>query len=156
VTPTEKTVLVVIVVLVCRIDLFEVGGDAVCITTNGVLRRSGDGICGAGVARQARDRFPGLERALGSHLRSHGNHVGVLIEGPTAVVSFPTKEDWRDRSDLDLVLRSCRELVALADERGWGTVALPAPGCGLGGLSWDRVRDAIAPILDDRFIVCVR
>lgn len=33
-------------------------------------------------------------------------------------------------------------------------VALPRVGCGLGGLKWDEVKQALAPILDsDDFIV---
>lgn len=41
------------------------GADLFLVTTNGVVTRDGKLVMGAGIARQARDRFPGLDEALG-------------------------------------------------------------------------------------------
>jgi len=52
-----------------------------------------------------------------------------------------------------LIRQSARQLVEMADKFGWGSVVLPRPGCGNGGLDWDDVRPILEAILDDRFTV---
>jgi hypothetical protein len=138
-------------------DLWQLPGDARCITTNGTLKKDGRGVMGRGVARQATERYRGLPGILGKHLVRWGNHVGVLIEqGETAsmpLIAVPVKHEWHEMARLELIKQSMRELVALTDDRGWGTVILPRPGCGNGGLKWEYVEQVIAPILDARFVV---
>lgn len=139
-------------------DLFTYQADAICITTNGILRRNGRAVMGAGVARQARDRYPGIDLTLGKVLSTHGN-VATIIRRPDAdesryVLSFPTKHDWRDPSPLRLIERSAEQLLDLADAGFVSSIALPPPGCGHGGLSWDgQVRPLLQSILDDRFVI---
>jgi len=139
-------------------DLWRVEGiDARCITTNGTLTKTGRGVMGRGIARQATQRYPNIEKQLAGHLRLKGNHVGVLLE-PSAEVSmplvvFPVKHEWHEHADLNLIKQSAEELVALTDERQWQLVALPRPGCGNGHLSWALVEKIIRPRLDDRFVV---
>ena len=49
------------------------------------------------------------------------------------------------------------ELVILSDENGYNKVLLPRPGCGHGGLNWERdVKPLLQERLDDRFIVVNR
>lgn len=144
-------------------DILNMGDvDAICVTTNGIRRKDGTAVMGAGIARAAALRYPGLERELGNLLEADGNRVHLLHRGgdepwasePRDIVSFPTKEHWRDPSTMDLVGRSACELVALADLRGWTRVALPQPGCGLGGLDWEtQVGPLLEDLLDDRFLV---
>lgn len=132
--------------------------DAICITTNGVVKRDGTAVMGAGIAAEARRRFPHLPRALGAHLECAGNVPVVLgtqvgsLDPPT-IISFPTKHDWRTDSSIELIMHSALRLVDIANVHGYAQVALPAPGCGNGGLVWSVVRPVIAPILDDRFVV---
>lgn len=138
-------------------DLWVLPGDARCITTNGTRKKGDRGVMGRGVAKQARDRYLGLERRLGRHLLRWGNHVGVLIDaGEDALmplVAFPVKHEWHQAADIELIKQSCLELVVLADVRGWGTVLLPRPGCGNGHLRWANVEVVLRPRLDDRFVV---
>src|SRR5919205_1131805 len=118
-----------------RGDLWILEADARCITTNGVTRASDDGpaVMGRGAAAEARKRYPGLDIRLGHLLQDHGNHVHMLMQeakvpmgsGAWYLLSFPTKHHWRDRSDLDLIKRSCGELIALADQYPeWQTILL--------------------------------
>mgnify|MGYP006048552271 CR=1 FL=1 len=55
-------------------DLWDVHaqGSWIAITTNGVIRTNGHGVMGAGLAKQAADRFPRLPLLLGIHLRRFG------------------------------------------------------------------------------------
>ena len=52
-----------------------------------------------------------------------------------------------------LIYENEAELVLFADVYGWKRVALPQPGCGLGGLKWAEVGPVLGQLLDDRFII---
>jgi hypothetical protein len=142
-------------------DLWTLPCDARCITTNGTIKSDGRAVMGRGVAKQATERYLGIAKILGAHLREHANHVGILVltdddgTGKTIpLVSFPVKHMWDQWADLDLIGRSADELVALTTRYGWHTVALPRPGCNNGKRNWEtEVRPILLPILDDRFIV---
>ena len=61
---------------------------------------------------------------------------------------------WMAQSDLNLIQQSCSELKQLAVEKGWDSVVLPRPGCGKGGLDWEKVvKPTVSAYLDDRFYV---
>lgn len=63
---------------------------------------------------------------------------------------------WAAVADIDLIVKSCGELMGLIDEKRWNVVLLARPGCAKGELSWKDVKDVIQPILDDRVIVVSR
>lgn len=154
--------------------------DAVCIPTNGFCRRDGDAVMGAGLAAQARHRYPGLANRLGYLLRENGNIVQVMIAEPIPLVAFPVKPafqifpcevvkhkegvfhhgdrvpGWACVADLDLIENSARQLLGLVDERAWRRILLPRPGCGAGQLEWANVRARLKLLLDDRFFVIDR
>lgn len=119
----------------------------------------------------------GLDVALGDLVDHFGNHVyhvfpGIKVYDEPArgdffrdlqrpwhyeygqnICSFPTKNHWRDDADIKLILRSCRELVTIANANGWNRIALPRPGCSLGNLKWEDVEPVISKVLDDRFYI---
>lgn len=136
-------------------NLWDLACDLRVITTNSALRRS-DGACvmGRGCAREARDRFPGLDLKLGRLVARHGNRVMRLGRfGGTMIASFPVKHHWRDEADPALIRHSAEQLVALANKFGYKNIAIPRPGCGNGRLSWLDVRPIFADTLDNRFTV---
>lgn len=146
-------------------DLWAMGVPVICITTNGSWVRLGPlghryrGVMGRGVAHQAKQRYQHIEEALGRAIFQQGNHVDVIREvtvsddDQTVLVSFPVKHQWMERADLQLIERSCYELMAKVVEFGWRDVVLPRPGCGNGGLTWDVVEPVCRKVLDDRVIV---
>lgn len=151
-------------------DLFEQRDvDAICITTNGAVRRDGAAVMGRGCAAEAVRRWPGIQYALGVLINRSGNVSQVLTQTPMEkpllgtstgiydvpwdIVAFPVKHHWRDQADFVLIQKSAHELVALANRHGWKRVALVRPGCGNGGRNWDDVRPLLESILDDRFVV---
>ncbi len=141
---------------------------AYAVTTNGLVKSDGKAVMGAGIAKYARDNFDGIDAMLGRLLKKYGNHAYFLgshedrnrsLAGlsPTIfAVSFPTKHDWREKSDIRLIRASAAELMKVADANNLKTVYMPMPGCSNGGLDYaSQVRPAIAGILDDRFWVAV-
>jgi len=124
----------------------------IVVTTNGVIKRDGSCVMGRGIARQAKRRFPRLPFELGAKIEAHGN---VVFSFPRyRIYTLPTKHNWWERADLDLIVFGCRQLVESAPASQ--VVYLVRPGCGNGGLAWDDVQPAIASILDDRFVVINR
>jgi hypothetical protein len=120
------------------------------ITTNGFVKKNGEAVMGAGVAKQARSRFPDLPTRLGNFIKTSGNHVGIFED--IGILTMPVKHNWWESADLRLIERSCLELASLPYS---GTIAVPKPGCGNGKLLWKDVKEVIQPLLDDRFVVLV-
>ena len=139
-------------------DLWRIICDARVITTNGTITNAGRGVMGKGVARDAKQRYLGVEGKLGRMLAQHGNHVCLLVEPPEIpLIAMPVKHEWHERADYDLIRRSAGELVELVDQHPeWTTVVMPRPGCGNGKLYWANVEKVIRPVLDDRFVVVCR
>lgn len=87
-------------------NLFDqINADAICITTNGFVKKSGEAVMGRGNAKEAKTLWPGIEYRLGSLIDAMGNVPNVLTEEdrgqismdnyilPYHVVSFPVKVD---------------------------------------------------------------
>lgn len=142
--------------------------EAAVVTTNGMLKSTGDLVMGKGIAKYCRDEYAGIATLLGKLVKSSGNKpyfAGVYpdrnrkkagIGADVAVISCPTKNDWRRDSDVELIKRSCKGMVAIADACRFEKIYLPALGCASGNLDWKtQVYPAIAGILDDRFIAAV-
>ena len=87
-------------------DLFEQDCNAICIPTNGALDKAQNAVMGAGVAKQAKARWPFLPSQIGNYIKAFGNNVWCItensVEGARAVeksgtvrgyhiVNFPTK-----------------------------------------------------------------
>lgn len=142
-------------------DMWDfIESDAYVITTNGDRNVTGGLIMGAGNAKEARDRFPGLDMQLGQLVERDGNRVHVVgvqdLSGkPFTIVSLPTKHSYKDKiSDLMLIASGLAHLVDLADRKEWLEVIVPQPGTGKGGLNWEtQVRPLCEAFLDDRFIL---
>jgi O-acetyl-ADP-ribose deacetylase (regulator of RNase III) len=126
-------------------DLFESDAEALVNAVNCV------GVMGKGIALEFRRRFPRMFEAYRRRCeagRLRPGRVWAVRDGGRVIVSFPTKDHWRDGSriqDVEAGLRSLRELLV---NEGISSVALPALGCGLGGLDWDVVAAAIHRELD--------
>lgn len=148
--------------------------DAICIPSNASLKTNGCAVMGAGIAKQARDRYKDVDRVAGIaikmardlaktaifdsvfHKRAGfaGAEVSAIkVTSKLVIVMFPTKLLWWDKSILELIVVSAQGLAKLVPAAGWETVLLPRPGCGCGGLEWPVVKKAIMDILPDEVIV---
>lgn len=121
------------------------------ITTNGFVKNDGTCVMGRGCAREARDMFPGISNELGRLIRLHGNRPFAFHS--IGVATMPVKHSWWEEADLDLIAKSARQLMDMADKFKWTDVLIPRPGCGNGRLSWSEVGPVLSDILDDRFSI---
>ena len=63
--------------------------------------------------------------------------------GPRYIINFPTKRHWRGKSRMEDIESGLAALAHEIRKRNIRSVALPALGCGLGGLDWVMVRECI-------------
>lgn len=134
-------------------DLWEIPADARAVTTNGTVMSNGELVMGGGCALEAAQRYPSMPKRLGYLVNHWGNHCYMLVEDDNLVLSFPTKGDVSKPSIPELIEQSAKEAVLHANEWHLNKVLIPRPGCGLGGLVWEDVRELLAPILDNRFYI---
>jgi O-acetyl-ADP-ribose deacetylase (regulator of RNase III) len=118
--------------------------DALVNTVNTV------GVMGKGIALQFKRAFPANYRAYREACARGEVRLGRMfmfdsgVPGPRRyIVNFPTKDHWRSRSRLDDIRAGLDALVDDVAERGITSIAIPALGCGNGGLAWADVRPLI-------------
>ncbi len=129
-------------------NIFKVGADVLVNPVNCV------GVAGAGLALEFRERFPrehaiyqdachrGILR-LGAPLAVH-----TAIESPGIIVYFPTKGHWRAPSQIEHIQTGLHALVDMLATvpPHIRSIAIPALGCGLGGLDWEQ---EVQPLIND-------
>ncbi|PLX97524.1 MAG: ADP-ribose-binding protein [Desulfuromonas sp.] len=131
-------------------DLWEFHrqGAVIAVTTGGLVKKDGSCAMPNGCARQAAERYPKIPYVLGEQIRHFGMHVFDL---GNRIVAFPVENSPYENPELGIIARSCRELVELADYKGWCDIVVPRPGCGMGGLQWKEVAPILAAHFDERF-----
>jgi len=129
--------------------------DAICFTSNGIIKKDGSLVMGAGVAKAFRNTFVNIDSVAGELVEKNGNICQIVYRlANLSIVAFPTKHHWRNPSDIELIKKSADELITLANKNNWKQIYLPAPGVNNGGLSWDNdVKPLLIKKLDDRFII---
>ena len=136
--------------------------DAICITTNTCTKRNGKAVMGAGIAKDTKSRFHGIDEDLGKIIREKGSVVAIIRnekfqcgknDKEISIVCFPSKYEWWEQSNLRIIEESLQKLISLTEEKGWKKIILPRPGVNNGNLSWDSVKPLLEKYLDDRFLV---
>ena len=104
------------------------------------------GVMGKGLALQFKQAFPANYAAYRAAWGRGEVQPGRMFvtetgaqTGPQFLINFPTKRDWRSASRLDDIETGPTALVAEVEARDIHSLALPALGCGLGGLDWEAV-----------------
>ena len=141
-------------------DIFEAfnEGDILLTTTNNVVKSNGELVMEAGSAKAFSKMAPTLPKILGQHVKENGNipclgNLFVINNKECMIGSFPTKNHYKDKSDLELIINSAKILSKYIDKVKPKCVRITAPGIGLGGLDWEKVKNAIEPYLDDRVVI---
>jgi O-acetyl-ADP-ribose deacetylase (regulator of RNase III) len=138
-------------------DLFSEDVEALVNAVNCV------GIMGRGIALQFKkvwpENFKAYAAACGRNEVQPGSmHIFATgsAANPRYIINFPTKRHWRDASRIEDIEAGLTALVEEIKKRSIRSIAMPAIGAGLGGLSWVAVRDLIEKImgpLQDKAIV---
>ncbi|MFI8486224.1 type II toxin-antitoxin system antitoxin DNA ADP-ribosyl glycohydrolase DarG [Streptomyces rubrogriseus] len=133
-----------------RGNLLDAEADALVNTVNTV------GVMGKGVALQFKQAFPEnykFYKAACDHKLLSLGEVLVYDSGRLGpqryIVNFPTKGHWRSRSKLADVEAGLWSLTKAIKDYHIHSIAIPALGCGNGGLEWLEVRKLIYETLGE-------
>jgi len=132
-------------------NLFHTDMETIVITVN--CR----GIMGKGIAKvlkehakpayeQYRELCDAGEMNLGKSVM-YDKPVGEL-NGKT-ILFFPTKFDWRNKSELFQIKKGLEHFAENYADMGITSIAFPALGCGNGGLNWNDVKPVMSESLKD-------
>jgi len=131
-------------------DIFMSEMEAVVNTVNC------EGVAGRGVAFEFRRRYPENHKAYVAACQSNKLRPGTLfITEPSIsgqfryIINFPTKDTWRRESKMEYVSSGLDALAKAIPAKGIRSIAIPALGCGLGGLNWNVVKSLIVDKLKD-------
>lgn len=122
--------------------------DALVNTVNTV------GVMGKGVALQFKQAFPANFTAYKRACDNDDVRIGCMFvwdshrSGPRRyIINFPTKGHWRSRSRIEDIDAGLHDLAHRITELGITGIAIPALGCGSGGLDWNDVLPLIEQAL---------
>ena len=114
------------------------------------------GVMGKGIALQFKKRFNGMYEEYKEMCKIGKVELGqpYLYKPPQDdyshhdlsrkwVLNFPTKKHWRSPSRLDTIQNGLQYLREYIEQWGIESLAVPALGCGEGGLSWGEVRPVL-------------
>jgi len=98
------------------------------------------GVMGKGVALEFKRRFPDMyedyvRRCRAGEVKLGRPYLYKRVDTPW-ILNFPTKDDWRSVSRLDMIEEGLRSLEEQYREWGIASLAVPALGCGHGQLEW--------------------
>ena len=119
------------------------------------------GIMGKGLASRAKYQFPDvyvhyqdlcrqkkLKMGIPYLYKRENNFEKSLLEDTKSIITengnrwflmFPTKNHWKESSPIEGIEKGLQWLLNNYKSLGIESIALPALGCGLGGLSWKNV-----------------
>lgn len=106
-----------------------------------------EGVMGKGLALEFKQRFPEAYESyrlacMRKELTPGMIHDYWMPDG-RRIVHFPTKTLWRSPSKMQYIDAGLPALVEWVRLNAIDSIAIPALGCGLGGLSWRSVKQKI-------------
>lgn len=121
-------------------DIFASECQAICNAVNCV------GVMGAGLAAAFKLRFPASNKdyvgyCTRGELKPGGVHV--FSENGKYIFNVATKGHFIENSRYEFITDALVNIANEARKLGITSVAIPALGCGLGGLEWSKVKKQI-------------
>lgn len=128
--------------------MFDINADVLVNTVNCV------GVMGKGVALAFKKKYPSMFKQYKQDCQNSFVYPGSVIlykgEDGKLIINFATKDHWRHKSRYCYIEDGLESLKKTLQQQKDGTiVAIPALGCGHGGLDWNIVRRMIAKFLGD-------
>lgn len=119
-------------------NLFDKQADCIVCTVNCV------GVMGKGVALQFKQRYPRMFDVYWKACREGIYHPGkpIFMKNSATdnqlICNLPTKLHWRDPSRVEWIDEGLRHLAGCSTTLKLTSVRMSKPGCGNGGLNWDK------------------
>lgn len=114
------------------------------------------GVMGKGLALLYRKKYPDMFTAyrracLDNKVKTGSMHLWKVPNQDKWVINFPTKDHWRNPSQMEWIISGLQNLVEIVKEKGFTSIAIPPLGCGLGGLHWYLVKKEILKVCEESF-----
>lgn len=99
------------------------------------------GVMGKGIALLFKEAYPEMFKDYQIRCQSKLVKIGqpylFRISDARWILNFPTKDHWRNNSNVEYIEEGLRYLADHYREWGITSLAVPPLGCGNGGLSWE-------------------
>lgn len=114
------------------------------------------GRMGKGLAKDFKARYPANYEAYVKACEKSYIGIGRLfyfeeneLWGKRLIINFATKRHWGNKSEYNYIASGLNALKKAIIAKQIPSIAMPALGCGNGGLDWDRVKTFIEYWLAD-------
>ena len=127
-------------------NIFASRAEVIVITVNCV------GVMGAGIALDAKHRWPDIDAAYVVECAAGRISIGQILwahSGKQLIALFPTKTHWKLPSKISYLEAGLVTLREAIVHRSIKSLALPHLGCSNGGLDWEDVHPLIVEKLRD-------
>lgn len=120
-------------------NILEANAEALVNTVNT------KGVMGKGIALQFKKAFPEAFKAYKNACDNGELHIGkvhvfeYVTSQPHYIINFPTKDDWKKPSRIEYIEKGLESLIEAIQKYKIHSIAIPALGCGQGGLKWKDV-----------------
>ena len=137
--PNNETPTVSSITVINRGDLFTSGMQTIVNPINC------KGAMGRGLALAFKTKYPGMYKDYQNRCKKGLITLGqpylwrATPHSPECILNFPTKGHWKNDSKLEDIQKGLQHLARNVQAWGITSLAIPALGCGLGGLSWESV-----------------
>lgn len=118
--------------------------DYFIFTGNSYIKQNGALVMGRGMAKEVRDKFPGIDKLIGSKIRESCEQIefyGLIVDEKIGV--FQVKYHYDEESLLTLIQCSVSCLKQFAKKHLDKQIHMNYPGIGFGGLT----KKEVAPLL---------
>jgi O-acetyl-ADP-ribose deacetylase (regulator of RNase III) len=127
-------------------NIFSSDAEVLVITVNC------EGVMGAGIALDAKCRWPEIYDSYSKKCELNEFHIGDIMwasSGPKQIALFPSKKYWRAPSKSSYLSEGLDTLRTDIIRRSITSIALPHLGCSNGGLLWSDVKPLIIEKLSE-------
>lgn len=127
-------------------SIFDSQADALVNPVNCV------GVMGKGLALEFKRRFPRNFRYYKIACFREELKIGsscVFYENGKFIINYPTKKHWKESSHIAYIAMGFSSLAFQIQLCSIESIAVPALGCGLGGLKWSEVEPVIRKMLNE-------
>lgn len=108
-----------------------------------VIPTNTKGVMGAGLAKEFAKKFPTeskyYQKVCAENKIPPGVVVPIAAFKPFWIICFTTKDHWKQPSQLEYIVNGLEDLKNKLPYLEIQSIAIPALGCGLGGLNWKEV-----------------
>ena len=111
------------------------------------------GVMGAGLAKQFKIKYPQnftyYTIECDKYNYKSGDIISSSVEKDKHIINLATKRHWKNNSTLSDIILGLTALKTYLFLNRLSSCAIPAIGCGLGGLQWKDVKKLIVDMLLD-------